>query len=449
MVTRIAIVGGGTAGWLAAALLSRHCADTDITLIESPDIPVIGVGEGTFPSTMRLLRGLDLSTAEIISRCNAGIKLGIQYRGFTQEPFWLSTEPKEWWQQHGHEMTKAVAISGRAPAIGSDDDGDTFAMHFVASDMADLLRDVALRNGVKHLQARVTDVAIVDDHCQWIGLDRGTLITADWYVDCSGFASLLIGRTSSTFHSYSDDLLVDSAVVGPTAYADPRREFVPYTRITAHAAGWRFRIPTQSRVGNGVVYSSRHMTPDEAETLLVTETGVESPKHLRMRLGYHDRLFVGNVAAVGLSGGFIEPLEATAIHIAEQTVGWLMGIIRDQIDPALANQGMAQKIAYIKTLIQAHYAWCDRDEPFWADARAAARRSGELDHFLASMRNGRFPTADDTLDDAYPWCQWNELLRGFGRDHHYPTLSSQSKQRIYMASTLLPNHWDHVRSLRG
>jgi len=439
MVTRICIVGGGTAGWLSAAVLSHDLSDVEITVIDSPDIPTIGVGEGTFPSTMCLLRRIGLSTNQIMRGAHAGIKLGIQYKGFTPEPFWLCTEPTLSWLRHGSEMTKNVAMNMRSPVL---DDHSAFAMHFVAHDLAQMLRNLSISRGVKQISATIVDQAVVNDQCLWLRTDAGTLITADWYIDASGFRSLLIGRTSAQFRSYANDLLVDSAVVGPSAYTNPRDQFWPFTRISAHAAGWQFRIPTQTRIGNGLVYSSAHMDAATAEQDLRTLAGVGDTRHIRMRLGYHDQLIAGNVCAVGLSGGFIEPLEATAIHIAEQTLGWLVGVIRDHVPVTVANQGLARKIAYIKTLIMSHYAWCDRPEPFWQAAKAAAWHSGELAAFFDGLANGEYPTDRDSLDDAYPWCQWNELLRGFGQRHYYPTISNTAKTDIYMAMQSLPNHWD-------
>ena len=431
------IIGGGTAGWYAAAIISAYVPGMRITLIESPDIPPIGVGEGTFPSTMRILRQLGFSMPDIINGCNAGIKLGIRYSEFAEEPFWLTTEPVSEWIRHGSEMTKAMAMGNRCPSL---DGRYPYAMHFVASDLAAMLQEACLRNGVTHIPARVSDVKVDDDRCQWVRLEDGTEITGDWFVDCSGFARMLIGKTSAVFHSYADDLLVDSAVVGITHYVDRESEFVPYTQLTARAAGWQFRIPTQTRIGNGIVYSSRHWTRDQAEQCLRESVGVANPRHLRMGLGYHDRLILGNIAAVGLSGGFIEPLEATAIHIAEQTIGWLVGILRGETTTDIANEALRDKITYIKTLIMAHYAYCERPEPFWCDARLAAARNGDLDRFIQGLGNGRYPTDTDHLDDAYPWCQWNELLRGFGKDHYYPAMDTIDLDSTKTHAYGMPQH---------
>ena len=442
----IVIVGGGTAGWLSAAFLKYHNKDKTICLVEDPNIPPIGVGEGTFPTTMYLLQSIGIPARDAIVKANAGIKVGIQYRDFADDAFWLSVETPRDWENYGSELIKSVGLSNKCPIISDD---VFFAMHFVASDLAALLRDHACGLGVDHISSMVVGVELQNNTSKHIKLSDERTIAGDWFVDCSGFAKLLIGKTDTHFTSYNKELLVDSAVVGPTQYKNKEREFNPFTQLTAQEAGWIFRIPTYTRIGNGYVYSSKFTDKQTAEDRLRQHSGVEDFKHLSMTLGYYDDLIVNNIVAVGLSGGFIEPMEATAIHIAERTLIVFNEMLQGRRDALSANQFMRDKIRYIKTMILGHYAFSKRQDPFWQAAQKAAFQSNEIQSFLAGLNNKQFPTAEDELDQAYPYCQWNDLLRGFGEPHHYPTINNTSKQQIYMASYYLPNHYSYITSLRN
>ena len=444
-MNNITIVGGGTAGWLAAAFLGFHNPESKICLVESPNIPTIGVGEGTFPTTMYLLNTIGINPLELIVKSNGGIKLGIQYIDFAEQPFWLSVENAQDWERFGSELTKNLSLMNKSPLVGPD---DYFSMHFVASDLANLLKEHAIKHKVRYVSAEVIDSVFDGGQCKSITLDNGESIQSDWFVDCSGFSRILIKQTASEFKSYDQELLVDSAVVGQTQYKKLVQEFNPFSRITARPAGWQFRIPTYTRIGNGYVYSSKFTTPDQAEELLKQTTKVEKTKHLKMSLGYYQELIKGNVAAVGLSGGFIEPMEATAIHLTERTLIAFNELLHDQRSVDEANQVLRDKIKYIKTLILGHYAFSQRQDPFWQAASEAARSTNEIKDFLSGLKNNKYPTANDTLDVAYPYCQWNDLLRGFSQQHYYPTINTKSKQEIFQAVYYLPNHYEYITGLR-
>jgi len=441
----ITIVGGGTAGWLSAAFLSFHNPNTKICLIESPDIPTIGVGEGTFPTTMYILNTLGIKPKDLIVKANGGLKVGIEYIDFAKDSFWLSVANESEWEKYGSELIKNVGLMNKCPVLN---DTDYFAMHFVASDIAQLLKDYSLKNNIVHISANVIDSAVENNQCSSIKLDNDQTIESEWFLDCSGFAKLLVKQTTSKFVSYDNELLVDSAVVGPTQYVKQAKEFNPFTRITAKESGWIFRIPTYTRIGNGYVYSSKFISPEDAEKTLANHSGVKTFKHLKMQLGYHDQLIIGNIVAVGLSGGFIEPMEATAIHLTERTLIVFDEVLKEKRTVDDANDFLKNKIRYIKTLILGHYAFSERTEPFWQAAKEAARSSDEIVEFFKSLKNQKYPTKDDNLDVAYPYCQWNDLLKGFNQSHYYPNINIQSKKEIYLATYYLPNHYEYITNLR-
>lgn len=445
----ITIVGGGSSGWFTAVFLSYHNPDKQIILIEAPDISNIGVGEGTFPTTMHLLNSIGIKPSELIAKSNAGLKIGIQYVDFAEKPFWLTVQPINEWQQFGSELINSLALLNKCPIL--DDSINTFhAIHFIADDFINLLKTYAIKYGVKHLQNKVVDSSVHDDICSSITLDSGETIKSKWFVDCSGFLRLLIKQTSSKFISYSNELLVNSAVVGPADYVNIDREFNVFTKITAKQAGWQFRVPTYKRTGNGYVYSSNFITNSDAEKALVSSVKLtKDPKHIKMNLGYYDKLIVGNIVAVGLSAGFIEPLEATAIYIAERVAIGFNEILNGLKNTSSVNAILSDKIQYIKTLILAHYAFSPRSDPFWVAAREAASSSREIKEFFNRLNNNSYPTDADVLDVAYPYCQWNDLLRGFNKPHMYPTVTHEAKKQVYLATYYLPNHYNYITSIRS
>ena len=440
----IVIVGGGTAGWYAGAFLAFHHKDKKIILIESPDIPIIGVGEGTFPTTMHILNTIGIKPSKFLSRANGGLKLGIQYKDFSDSTFWLSIEKPDW-EEWGTELIKTLSHHNKCPPL---DDTDHFGCHFVASDFAKLLKDHAMSMGVEHISATVVDVTIDNDICSSITLDNQTIIESKYFVDCSGFKKLFISKTSAVFESYCNELLVDSAVVGPSQYTNKQREFTPYTRVIAKPAGWQFRIPTYERIGNGYVYSSKYATKEQAEAELRKTVGDVKVMHLKFPLGYYNKLLVGNILAVGLSGGFIEPMEATAIHLSEQTLICFNDYLNNKLSIDAVNNYLTSKIKYIKTIILAHYAFSKRTDDFWIASQQVAYNSKEIIDFFNKLKNKQYPTAEDDLDVAYPYCQWNELLKGFNRTHYYPTINTTAKNKMYLALNYFPDHLSLINQKR-
>lgn len=441
-MNNICIVGGGTAGWLSAVYLGYHLPNSNITLIESPNIPTIGVGEGTWPSIMKMLNDIGIKSTDLITKTGGGVKLGIKFINFSEKPFWLSTDPD--WEQWGSELSYGLALNNKCPLLRDD---SIFGCHFVATELANLLQSHAEKQGTKIIHATVTDTKIVDNQCTSVTLDTGDVITADWFVDATGFRRLLIGKTDSQFNDYSSELLVDSACVGQQTYTNPEKEYEPFTSSIAMTAGWRFKIPVYDRSGNGYVYSSKFISPEDAEAEFTAASGVTNPRHIKMHPGYYTDIIKGNIIAVGFASGFIEPLEATAIHIAGQTIKAAVEVMKGQKLHAQANEELAKKIKYIKVVVLGHYAFSKRTEPFWIAASEAAKGSKDFQEFWQTLKY-KYPTKEDNLDNGYPYFQWNELLRGFGQEHYYPKLSHDAKMQVYLAQKSLPNHYRYITEIR-
>ena len=367
-VKRVLIVGGGTAGWLTAAFLARTLgtgaddASVHITLVESKEIGIIGVGEGTFPSIRGTLAAIGIDEGEFIRSCDATFKQGIKFADWVRpagtpgadhyfHPFSLPSqrpggpELLPYWLQGAAApgagfaaaatMQKRVADASRAPKRATDPDfmGPlNYAYHFDAGKFAALLASHARRLGVHHVLATVERVQLDSDGA--IGAvhtrEAGAL-EADLYIDCTGFRAALIGDAlGSPFQSVNDVLFVDRALAMQVPYDRPDAPIPSYTIATAHEAGWTWDIGLHGRRGIGYVYSSRHTSDERAEQVLRGYIGAAadalSPRQLKLNVGYRAQHWVKNCAAVGLSGGFLEPLESSGIGLIE-TAAYLIGYL--------------------------------------------------------------------------------------------------------------------------
>jgi len=375
----IVVVGGGTAGWITASVLQRRLGQggerpVQITLVESKRIGILGVGEATVPSIRTLLRFLGIGEDEFITATSASFKHGIHYRDWKQEPgaahntyfhpfdytSILSCNPQLWWlaarahlpgaqyaQDIGVQFTTASAgRAPRSPGMPPYEGVHGYAYHLDAELLAEFLAARAVRRGVTRLFGtvlRATQAA--DGSVTSIETEEHGTIEGDFFVDCTGFASLLMTRTlGAGFTSYNESLFCDRAVAlrVPTA---PDEAMRPYTTTTAKPAGWVWEIDLQSRRGTGYVYSSNHTTPEQAEVELRRHVGPRSKglqaRHLCMRVGRSDVFWQGNVAAIGLSGGFIEPLESTGIFLIEVGALQLMDSLQGVLGLARAGGGSA------------------------------------------------------------------------------------------------------------
>ena len=405
---RVVIVGGGTAGWMTAAALARlAAAGTQVTLVESEAIGTVGVGEATIPSLHDFNRYLGIDEDEFVRATGATFKLGIEFTGWGQKddryihPFGSFGRDIEgikfhqfWLRQSGLAAPAGdvgpiedYCLSAVAARMGKFNRpvGDPtavlstlrYAFHFDAGLYARYLRGLAEAGGVARVEGQVTSVDLVPEtgFIRSIALDDGRRIDGDLFVDCSGFRSLLLGETLGVpFVSWQQWLPCDRAYAVPSVTAGAP---LPYTRAMATEAGWRWRIPLQHRVGNGHVYASAFMSDqDAAEALMagLDSAAAAEPRQLRFTAGVRERLWERNCVAIGLSGGFLEPLESTSIHLIQAGITRLMSLFPDSGHPAVEreayNRMMRDEYAHIRDFIILHYHATDRDDsPFWNQVR--------------------------------------------------------------------------------
>lgn len=383
----IVIVGGGTSGWMTAALLAKLFKHSlNITLVESEDIGTIGVGEATIPPLQLFNSVLGIPESEFINATHASFKLGIQFEnwgkegdrymhafgdigkdiGFTQfHHYWLKTKPQDMGTFWDYSLNYQAAIHNKFQPLAqiphSPLAGITHAYHFDAARYALLLRQYSEKAGVKRIEGKVEVVNCAENgHIANLTLVSGTSVSGDFFIDCSGFAALLIGKTLNVgYESYQDWLLCDSAFAVP---CEKTSAIKPYTRAIAHEAGWQWRIPLQHRTGNGIVYSSRYMSDEEAKAkLLSTLEGnpLAEPKKIAFIPGRRLKQWQHNCVAIGLSSGFLEPLESTSIHLVQSAIIRLtklfphQGVVQANVDEF--NRQSQLEFEQIRDFIILHY----------------------------------------------------------------------------------------------
>ncbi|PNS08731.1 tryptophan halogenase family protein [Solilutibacter silvestris] len=409
-IRNVVVVGGGSAGWTAAAALVTYL-DTSVSvhLVESEEIGIIGVGESTVPF-MKTFNGLVLGIDEIdfIRETQATFKLGIQFNDWGRigdsYVHGFGTIGRSLGPLPFHQYWLKLFLAGRAPDIGayslptsaapldkfmiSPPDAPSgspladiaYGYQFDAGLYARYLRNLAERRGVHRSEGKIVDVVQrgEDGFIEAIVMENGERVEGELFIDCSGFRGLLIEQTlKAGYEDWSEWLPCDRAMVAPSASAGP---LTPYTRVSARPAGWQWRIPTQQRIGNGYVYSSNHISDDEAAaTLLATLDGpaLADPRPLRFTPGRRKEFWRRNVVAVGLAGGFMEPLESTAIYLAQSGVQRLLALFPDRdCDPLLSgrfNRESAFEHERVRDFLALHYNATERnDTPFWDHCRTMA-----------------------------------------------------------------------------
>lgn len=373
-VRTVVIVGGGTAGWMTAASLAHrlHRLGVRITLVESSAVGTVGVGEATVPAIRRYFQSLGLDAFEVMKATRGTIKLAIEFDGWRREGhsfmhpfgrFGLEAGPVAFhhvWNRvrrqreagtlDDYAMGAQLARAGRMRLPPDDARVDfehfDWAVHFDASRFAAFLRRFAEALGVRRIDAKVVDVLRrePEGNIRAIRLDSGEELAASLFIDSSGFHRLLIERTlRAGYVDWSHWLPCDRAIALPCAPADPEH-IAPYTRSKALNAGWAWRIPLQNRIGNGYVYSSNHVSDEEALAMLrgqLEGPALAEPNLVRFRAGHVRRFWIGNCVAIGLAGGFLEPLESTSISLIQMGIDKLLHLWPDDSGDAGAWNALA------------------------------------------------------------------------------------------------------------
>ncbi|GAA5189781.1 tryptophan halogenase family protein [Ferrimonas gelatinilytica] len=399
--TRVVIAGGGTAGWMTAAALSKLMGKRiDLVLVESDQIGTVGVGEATIPTLHIFHRLLGLKEPEVMAATNATFKLGIQFENWRDKEqdylhsfgflgkdcwacgfqhFWLKGKQKGMVSDIGDYCTEHLAgRAGRFAVLPNQD--LNHAYHMDATLYAGFLRRFAEGFGARRIEGKILEVEQASDsgHIQALKLDNGERIEGDLFIDCTGFRALLIEQTLNTgYDDWSHWLPCDRAIaVQTTSVGAPP----PYTRSIAHAAGWQWRIPLQNRTGNGIVYCSKYWSEEEAKRVLTENIEGEmltQPRVIEFRTGTRRQHWNKNCVAIGLSSGFLEPLESTSIHLIQRSIVRLLqlfpreGLVAADIEEF--NTQTLEEMENIRDFIVLHYKVTERsDSPFWNHCRTMA-----------------------------------------------------------------------------
>jgi tryptophan halogenase len=474
-VGKIAIIGGGSAGWMTASYLKKALPAIEIVLIEATEIPVIGVGEATIFALNYFLRFLQLREADWMPACKASYKYAIRFDNWYQrgEQYWHPFEilptydSKQHLARHWHALN-AVKASPRhrnrlyndcflgidlirrnrifrqpgapdhAPDVcdfevngGRHEQYLSYAFHFDAGLFGEYLKSaVSLPNGVRHVIDEVNGVDLgPDGSIASLSLKSGDEIQADLFIDCTGFRAQLIDKTmQEPFDSYADVLICDKAIAMQVPYEDRHSELRPYTTATALSSGWVWNTPLQHRMGTGYVYCSQFKDRDAAETEYRDHLGQErvkdqSCRHLDLRVGKHRRTWVKNCVAIGLSAGFVEPLESTGIHFIHHGVGMLAdaleGCVYDDQRIADYNLSVTAQMEDTREFLTLHYALTNRqDSDFWKHAKFDVTPRGILPELLERTRKA-FPV--DDVGPLFTPSSWVCILNGM---NHVPKSGS-------------------------
>lgn len=464
-IRKIVIVGGGSSGWIAASILAHDFRREvlDVELVESEEIGTIGVGESTVPPFVELIQNLGIDEQDFIRNVHATFKLGIEFPDWHRlgesyfHPFgWIGTRigVHDFYQvwlkakSMGHASDlqsfapctamarkKRFFLPQEAPPktpLGSAG----YALHIDANLVARYLRGYAEERGVQRTEGRVTEVRQNEDgSIASLVLQSGKEIHGDFFIDSTGFFSLLIEKTLGIeYEDWLKYLPCDRAVAVQT---ENLGEPAPYTVAAAREEGWSWRIPLQHRTGNGYVYSSEHISDDEATSKLLGYTEGKTliePNIIPFRAGIRKSFWHKNCVSVGLSAGFVEPLEATALHIVVRSMHHLLRLFPDQsCEPALVdeyNRLMQQEYERVRDFVVMHYSLTDRDDtPFWKHCQqmeipASLAERIELFKAHGSLRQG--------IEELWGPVSWQSIFEGMGvRPRNYcPKVDNLDYERV-------------------
>jgi tryptophan 7-halogenase len=445
-IKRVVIAGGGTAGWIAAYALVKQLGPLlEITLVESDEIGIVGVGESTIPTARTFHDYMGIDEADFVRATGSTFKLGISFEDWAREgdryvhsfgtmgrSTWMVDFQHFWLRAREFGVAAdigAYCLEHEAAAAGrfgpSKNVPLNYAYHLDAGLYGRYLRGLAEAAGVRRIEGKIAEVRQNGESgaIEALMLETGHRIEGDLFIDCTGFRALLIGKALGVrFEDWSHWLPTDSALAVQTRAVEPAP---PYTRAIAHRAGWRWKIPLQHRVGNGLVFSSAHMNEEDARRLLDDSIEGEKliePRLIRSKAGYRPKVWVKNCIALGLSSGFVEPLESTSIHLIIIAVTRLLQAFPfEGASPAVAerfNTQAAREIEGIRDFIVLHYRLNQRDENFWRDCREMS-----IPDTLAE-RIALFEEAAHAFQDAHDLFRvdsWVQVMLGqrlTPRSHH-------------------------------
>ena len=490
LINTIVIVGGGTSGWMTAAALCKVLQGKySIVLVESEEIGTVGVGEATIPMIRRFNQVLEIDENEFMRETQGTFKLGIEFVNWGQlgdrymhgfgvfgQDLWTVGFDQYWQRMHqqgkaldleAYSINRMAALANKfMPAqhdLGNSPLADiVHAFHFDASLYAKYLRRYSEARGVRRVEGKVVDVLLRagNGHIDSLLLEDGTRVAGDLFIDCSGFRGLLIEETLKTgYEDWTHWLPCDRAVAVPCESAP---ELLPYTRSTARQAGWQWRIPLQHRIGNGHVFCSQHLSEDEATAVLMANLdgpALAEPRTLRFATGMRKKAWNRNVVAIGLAGGFMEPLESTSIHLVQTAIARLITFFPDQGFSALDidefNRQSRFEFERIRDFIILHYHLNQRDDSaFWRQCREMPIPE-TLQHKLDLYRSrGRIVREGNELFSEVGWLQ---VMHGQGlrAQGHHPLASLLSEQEVaeYLGNVsgvigkclqVMPRHADYI-----
>jgi tryptophan halogenase len=491
-IRSVVIVGGGSAGWMTAAALGKSFGrQLEVTLVESEEIGIIGVGESTVPHLRDFNSLLEIHEADFVRQTKGTFKLGIQFNDWRRigdsymhgfgtigrglglldfHQYWLKARKLGLAKDIGHYSINTLAApQGRFLVPPPDAPPNSpladivYAYQFDAGLYARYLRTYAEGRGARRIEGKVVEVRQngTSGFVESVRLESGVIVAGDLFIDCSGFRALLIGGTlSSPFRDWTNWLPLDRAIAVPCEKVEPP---TPYTRVTAHEAGWQWRIPLQHRTGNGYVYSSRFISDDEAAAALLKRLDgkplADASRPIRFAAGKREKLWDKNVVAIGLAGGFLEPLESTAIFLAQSGIFRLVHLFpRLGFDPSLERTYNAQtqfEYERIRDFLILHYCATERDDSeLWRYCRNMSIPDSLREYISLFADAGRFYRNGTELFAATSWVQVM-LGQGIAPRGYHPAVDWVSdddlrslvetvEKLIARCVSIMPRHEDFI-----
>jgi tryptophan 6-halogenase len=453
-IQKILIVGGGPSGWMTAALLEHMVPGLEITLIEASDIPILGVGESTNAVIRHFHKILGLDEKSFMRATNATYKLAIRFESFNKlgdvfyHPFGQPPHLADTLftpQAQTHHENYHLAEKGNQFL-----DSYVRAYQLDAGLYGQYLKQISKAKGVRHIIDKVRSVDLArDGTIDRIQTEASGALTADLYIDCSGFRALLLGGAlKEPFESVNRYLLADRAIAARVPYVDADREMKTSTNCTALSAGWVWNVPLWNRLGTGYVYSSAFLSKSEAELEYRTYLGLDRVKdltfnHIEMRTGRHERAWVGNCLAIGISYGFLEPLESTGLSLTQVAIlDVATALLRGgtAVERQMFNRRQSEMFDITRDFIVAHYALTEReDTPYWRYLRYENSVPESLANILCHVRRGTYEPLNSMANAFYGELNWNLILSGMGFFDGAPGVGRQPD----FSETLL--HSRHLR----